>query len=1521
MATSHTLLNKIFMSLLIALSFLPFMKVAHQKNIYYLDLNKNLYRGYIETSLSRESHEKYVVYRSSHLEIEEATLLETSEPMEIEHFNTKCSKDNAKSTKPGARVKARRSSSNILSNPTDSCISNPSANPCPQNVKASCTAALCNSSANNNSTFADANNDAAESTFLDVKAFTYDAFRIKIPDSYLDLNLNVRVVFKPSPNNPAILWYKPVSSKDKHKEVVACNFSNNSSCIAPYIDSVTNVKLYYVIPNIEEVKVVSSGSFKSIREEDKMIIYLYNAISHPKYFMFAVGTYNQSDIFSDNDKRKMFTPYIMTADGSSADHLEVQNDLQALIKYIEGFTKTQELSTCNIVFSLIDVENLVAKNMVVLKYAHFPSQRDVEVAYLLKRILSESLCQQVYHFLNWNIYDSWIYFGFSGYLSDYCVRYLLGNNEFLYNYFEDKQFVVNEDVHEYPLFYTFRRESEIYSEFFKKKSKLVFHSMEANLSFAFLQKVSDEVLELRNTAEDSDAGFADTNNVSISNNSSGNIDASACNSASNNADDGTSGSNTTHSMWTINDIETSPHSATQDLKRCFTPRFIKIVKDATGKDLRPFFDFYVFRPGLMRVKLQFQINKKKNSVRVNASYTPTSLLPGANKRLLCNVDIRSVELEGGFDHSIAFGNENVFYYHTRTKKKKREDEEETMPLLYIRVDPKRLDVFEYTVEQPDYMHIEQLQDKSVVGQLEAICSLGMKPSLSSCEALERLLDNTHIFYKIRVKVAHILRSIKIEEYDGLQRTIQCFIRAYCVPNSTILKSNEFGLISYFIQKHLVSSISQIDFREENALSNSKIVLAFLENILKFNDNSLSQFEDSWYISSVINLFCIHTCFLMCYNSPISESERVINNMVFSNESKVDFDDIVSHISDVFHDDISYVYGAAKTGLNGAKVKSLDTNNKSTKSNVDCEYLLSKCINEIERFRISDMVFPSNNNIITKVCILSYIRLAFYNKVNIRRSTLEDLCRYPNLYSVRLVAIEGLLLLFSDTLPFVLSLALGETPFVTRSILEIVLRIMLLDLKVHLLDTDEYEVNLTERLNMDVSRCTESFYSISRRYFCHVGIADLSKRIVSMARGKYLTLSDYSKHIISKYDYAREDDNRLSILKMPSIAKRIKIGNFQRLRTVAFEESHMLKLPRIKNFRNKNIKDSISQFKYLKVRLTPSRYLVKHTNEYIIRFKIKKAKIRVRKSDIALMLINKYRENKGSEKIDECIARNRFTGFFQWNPLTSDQILNQVYCQKLSACDQSASSLSYVQVFQEIEKSLIFVLSYNLTVSKVYQTAKSLYSYIEYVFLNNAFIKEKVRPMTEESRRACGEFLEKLKGNPSYAVFCYPVDTTDLKNYVDIVRHPVSFYDIEMSLPSYQSIDAFVVSLERICSNCLMFNDSRSVIAGLALQLQKDIDDFKKEHISLFQSALVDSIDVIKDIITALNTENLFDTTIQNITEIKSWGDLESELNGLKKKYSRTSHNGKLIVSSIKSIKEQLKNWFLYDGVRVIMLPE
>lgn len=1396
------------------------MKVINQKNVYYVDLNKSIYRGYIETTLIRESNEKVFIFKSVHLSIESALIIGYEKELKIEYFNSKAPKQKStKNSKIAVVVKSAFS-------------------PAQSDEKSNSASQTLENCSNLNTSDENQVNDFGFTPKLnDQISSCYDSFRLRIPDNNFDLNLTIRIVYSPTSSNPAILWYKPVAPDDKHREVVACNFHDNSSCIAPYIDCITHFNLIYVIPNTEDSKVISSGSFKSIKEEDKNIVYLYSTCSHPKYFSFSVGSFVQNDIFSDSDRRKIFTPCCIETDFS-----EVSNDLQSIIKYIENFTKTRELSTCNIVFSMINVDNFVSKSMIVLRYSHFPCSRDIEMSYYLKRVLCDLLSSQVYHFMNWCSYDSWIDLGFTGYLSDYCIRHLLGNNEFLCNYYQDKKFVVSNDIVEFPLFYTLRKETDSQNEFFRKKSKLVFHCMESHLSYAFLQKISDEVIESRNVKFDN----------------------------------------------SLDESETFPVQSDcySNLKRCFTSQFMKIVKDSTGKDLKTFFDFYLFRPGLMKVRMNFQINKKKNSVRATMSYMPTSTLPKSNKKIISLIDIKSIELEGNFDHTVVNDSETTFMYHTRTKKKKKEEEEEVMPLLYIRIDPKRLNLFEYIADQPDYMHIEQLQEKNVIGQLESIESLALKPTIASCEALERMLDNSHVFYKVRIRAAYVLRSTSIEGYDGLQRMVQYFIKSRCVANSTVLKGNEFGLIPYFIQKHLIKCISVVDLKSETLFKDAKVVLSFYENILKFNDNSLSKFDDSWYISSVINLFTLHT--LIMTSVTINEFDSFSSPDYFSNG----FSKLVDQSQNINIDDFF-------------KSKSVSPMKQSSINSADNLAMIDKCMDVLERFRISDLVFPSNNNVITRICLLSYIRLAYYNKIKISKEALKGLSSYPNILSVRAVAIEGLLLLFSDSTKFVLESITNEVPVVIQTFLEILIKVFALDLRAHFQDTNEFDVKLSERMRIHFEINVDKLIEIYKINFINLKINEQIRKILCIIDNRTILISELQEHCIKRYDAIKEESNRIALLRPPSSSKRIRVANLNSIRESAFELNYTIRIPRIKNFKPKPVKEA--NIRHFKIRICPKKFLVKHSGNFRIKFKMAKSKIKVRKSDIPVLLINKFRENRHSMIVDEFILNNKSTGFFTWEAHTSKQILDLIRYQKLNS----------FQTFKEIERSMIFVLSYNTTVSKSYLAAKALYSSMETIFLHKNFIVETISPLSSDLRKLCQSFLTNLAENPKFEPFLLPVDTKELKNYLDIVRVPSSFHEVQNNILIYESFEAFIVHLERIYINCLNFNDSRSLIAEYAQELKIEIDIFKSS-IPLEQ---VDSIGVIRNIIEANNIENLFDPILENILNIVSWGDIDEELLNLKKKYTRSSHCGKVVASCTKQIREEFKNWFLVDSSRVLVLPE
>jgi transcription initiation factor TFIID subunit 2 len=1323
------------------------MRVCSQKNIYYVDLNKNIFRGYIETKLIRDIKELNITYRSTHLKIESVAIIDETFQLFPEFCIAK----------------------------EDSMLDN--------NQQ-------------------DLHRSSKSNPILEEASLSYrNAFKISIPEAFQKTEFTVRICYSPLPENPNVMWYKQIDEKDKHKEIVALNLHNDSSFITPYIDSVTDLELIYIIPNTEEVKVVSSGHFRAIKEEDKTIIYSYGIVTHPKYLMFGIGTYGQTDIYTDNDKRRILSPVSIETDLT-----EVINDLQFTIKYIENFLKTDEMHTINVIFTLIDIHVAIGTNIAVIGYNNLGNSRDIESCFILKRILTDCLSHQVFGFLNFGILDFWICTGLQGYLSDYCIRYLLGNNEFLYNLKEDKDYVVKNDVLEPPLFYTLRKEIDYYSDFFKRKSKMVFHCMEAHLSTAFLQKIAEEILDIKKNRRESEF-FSHKEDLAKS--------------------------------------PKMPAIQSEIACKCFTSRFIKIVKDVTGKDLKTFFDFYVFKPGLLKIKLGVQISKKKNMVKIIASQTPTSLLQGCNRKYTNNISLKSVEIEGTFDHTVTIDGDNTFFYHTRTKKKKKEEEDETMPLLFIRVDPKRECLFDFILEQPDYMYMEQLLEKSVIGQLEAVNSLKNKATVNTCEALERVLDNSHVFYKVRIKITYILRNINIEEYNGLQRLIQYFVRTRCVPNSTIIKGNEFGLVQYFIQKHLIKSISSI---HNSTLEDSKTITAFLENILRFNDNSLSSFDDSWYLATVINNLSIQS--ILC-----SELQSA-NSLKKNNKSEI-------YSKDLF--DYPIVESSESIPV-------LHENNLINEgSRVDCK-IIQSCLNEIERFRILDMVFPSNNNIISRSCLISLIRMAYYKKVQLNRPSLEYLALYPNLSSIRLVAIEGLFVLFEDATEYVFSSILADSPHFVQSVLEIILRIL------------KSDIFFCKNLN-----------------FSNIHIVDLISDIFVFIQNKQISQREFVEKSVKSFNLSREEANRNSLLKITTTMRRLKLNKFDELRCKLIETDHILRIPRYKNAKVKVlIKEPAPKFN-LKIRLKYAKFVPKHTGLYIFRFKMVEQKIDYKRADIPILLLKKFKEHHSSAYLDEFIRKTKPTDFFEWVPLTFKKITDIV---KGGADLQTTYSC--------LEKSLIFVLSYTNFNGKMYFAAKVMFNLIERCVFQHAFIQAKVSPMTEYLRIRARELIELLLNNKRFEGFVHPVDFSELKSYLDIVRIPVCLSDINSKINDYRGFDAFIYDLERIYTNCLNFNNKDSEIAKAARELKTVIDEFKNGIALEYKH----SYDVLEEIVKSVSNDQHFAELYAGIRNMKSWGDIDNELAAIKKKYSRYSVNGRICSNGVKYIRNLISLWFSVDNGKI-----
>ncbi|KAI5148916.1 transcription initiation factor TFIID subunit 2 [Enteropsectra breve] len=1550
------------------------MKVGVQKSIYYIDVHKKLCKGYIEVQISRSPSETTLLFHCYQILVENVHLIDENLQLKGEYLYQE--DDENKTALEQHKESAENTSNSIGAQPPVVNVENGpeiSAMNCTSNEKTEND----KNSKSNKCNIKIKSKTKTDDEYSDVK----NRFLVNLPKNFTKESFRIRLAYTPVQNNVNIFWYRPVGPSDKHREMLASS-STRYGFIAPYIDTVSEIELIYIIPNKEDLKVVSPGQLHAIKEEDEIIISEYRLTSHPKHLNFAVGTYKTVDIFNDNDARRILTPNL------DVDLSIAVNDLEATIRYIEAFLKIPVLQNLNVLFTLIDTEAISSPGIVLLHLSQLPCPKDIEPAYKWKGLIAHLLATQVFGFLNFILIDYWVLHGLTGYLSDYAIKNMLGNNEFLAIYYQERKYVTENDVAEPPLFYTERVPEEYLSNrFYKTKAKLVFHCMESQLSLAFVQKICAEVVESKK--------YKDNENT-----------------------------------WDYN----TPRALLS-----FTPQLIKITKETTGQDMRHFFDFYVFSPGLLKINISLEIQRKQNMAKMLIKQQPTSLLQGCNRKAFSSFFVKSFEIDGTYEHEIFLENtdtnnaaEHVFFYHTRPKKKKKEEEEEVMPLLFIRADTKRETLFDFNIEQPDYMYMEQLSERNVIGQLEAINALVMKPTLLTSEALERILENNHTFFKVRISALFALRQINIEGYNGLQRLIQYFVRTRCIANSTVIKSNDFGLVNYFIQKALVKAISQpvaneygdiyssivngpgalssrtqnintlqnnenayndnsgavnekyehsdemfdksenryninisneessencpsndLDFlnldqylneslglskderkNEEtyitDADSNSKIVIAFLENILKFNDNMASQYDDSYYMAAVIN----------CYSVQITNfCTKNLKEMSQYRKEKLDL-----------------------------------------------------CISEIERFRMLDNVFPSNNNVITRACLISMARLAYCRFIDLNKKALLSLLQYPNLHSIRILAAEMLMLNHVETFKTILKMLEHEKEDFVERILDVILSIhsyiydgMLsgdeitylkknkrefllivnfFDRKVQrfrsrtineekikpvpsiLCNTfvlaengelvpvigrheekngtlipiyedpsvaEETEPAPKRRKTRKVTNSMTILYGLYQRHYFNVNIKSKIEKIFEYAAALVESKEACVKMAIDTFNVIKEESNRNGILKITVNSKKVKIGKMYELKNRLTKVYGLLRISK------RVTKPAPKKEMSCKVRIKVSRYVPKQLGPLIFRFKLPKNKIYA-KEEIPLLLATQVKDHHNFPVIEDFIKKSKPTDFFEWDVVPVSKIFEKTrdLYKNIDNNEHINFQAELSKVLEEIEHCLIYVLSYSTFAGKIYFAAKAIYNMVEKIIYKYSHIQKTVIPMTEHIRTKCSEFINTLLAKEEYAYFYYPVDTASLKNYLDIVRVPMCLFDIKGRMVSYKSFDTFICELERISKNCLRFNSQASEIGLCAKKLREEVAVFRKEVESEGLAAR-ETQDVLIEIIGDLEAKSHFEEMLTGIKEIKTWGDFDNELANIKKKYSRYSVNGKAVGNAIKIIKTAVMDYFPVNDGQILSL--
>ncbi|XP_072045257.1 LOW QUALITY PROTEIN: transcription initiation factor TFIID subunit 2-like [Amphiura filiformis] len=298
--------------------------------------------------------------------------------------------------------------------------------------------------------------------------------------------------------------------------------------------------------------------------------------------------------------------------------------------------------------------------------------------------------------------------------------------------------------------------------------------------------------------------------------------------------------------------------------------FLKLLSTVSGKDLNAFLDQWLCRGGIVQFQGSFHFNRKRNVVELELRQDPGRT---GIARYVGPLQVTIQELDGSFTHTLQVEDnltkgEITCHSKSRRHKKKKipliNGEEVDMdlsamdadsPVLWIRVDTEMTLLRQVIFQQPDYQWQYQLRyERDIVAQIEAIQNLENFASQPSVGTLTETIENDQCFYRVRMTAAHSLTKIAnglVASYSGHTAMIAIFKRlfgAYSCPD--IVRQNKFSNFqSYFLQKTIPVALAKI--RNAHGLC-PKESLAFLVELIKYNDNNRNKFSDNYYRAALID---------------------------------------------------------------------------------------------------------------------------------------------------------------------------------------------------------------------------------------------------------------------------------------------------------------------------------------------------------------------------------------------------------------------------------------------------------------------------------------------------------------------------------------------------------------------------------------------------------------------------------------------------------------------------------------------
>jgi len=469
-----------------------------------------------------------------------------------------------------------------------------------------------------------------------------------------------------------------------------------------------------------------------------------------------------------------------------------------------------------------------------------------------------------------------------------------------------------------------------------------------------------------------------------------------------------------------------------------THHFLKLCRKLSKDiDLKEFADQWIYGTGIPKFYFTHHFNRKRMTVEFKFRQESTSNW-GKKIKFTGPLTIRVHEPSGVFDTEVQVSevqqNFDVQYHtkykrirSTKSKKKKKskknmeedelEDDEETdeneeinwgegtdrSPVEWIRMDPDTEWLTLIILEQTHFMWGNQLQkDKDVIAQHHAISELKYhnipEEAVSAVVlTLEKAMLDCSNYYKIRMEASKTI--VYCSAVQGIEKLMKAYKEQFCYPyhestHAFIPYSNDFSNLSeYFVQKSIPAGM--IGARDEHDLAFYD-VRRFILDLLENNDNTDNQYSDCYHIASLIT--SIGLAFV-----PTKKSVTKPKITIETNEVKNQVDDEGDLVIEEF--DINGINDENQDVVSKDKMQNI-SETEAEKENL----IFKEALEEIERYRIRDMIIPSYHNIITVKCLETYHLWMMAELIPVNYKIFLPYTRYGTCLFIRLVAIDAIIIL-------------------------------------------------------------------------------------------------------------------------------------------------------------------------------------------------------------------------------------------------------------------------------------------------------------------------------------------------------------------------------------------------------------------------------------------------------------------------------------------------------------------------------